>query len=413
MFLRKNNEDIIAGLDIGTTKICAVIAEKRDDGEVRVIGSGIKPSHGIRKGVVVNVESTIESIIDAVNDAEKMSKTDINSVYITITGAHIKSSGARGSVIVSGKDNIINDEDIKSVIDKACNISLPGDMEVIHSLPQEYIVDGQDGIKNPKGMIGTKLDVDVHLISGSVTSERNIIKTVTSSGFDVEGVVVQSLASSIAVLEQEEKDSGVLLIDIGGGTTDFIVFVDGLVRHSEVFAVGGDHITNDISIGLKVSIPIAEKIKKKYGCGLTSMVGKDEDFFIEGTLSADKIRIPRIKLVEIMQLRIEEMISIIAKHVDDYDGLLSAGVVLTGGCCNIPGFEQIVKSKMNIPVRIGKPLDIHGQAEVLNAPEFAAAIGLIKFGLLYGGEGFYYPFLPKNIFKKVASYLEGIFRKKG
>ncbi|MCK9554238.1 cell division protein FtsA [bacterium] len=413
MFLRKNNEDIIAGLDIGTSKICAVVAEKRDDGEVKIIGSGVKPSHGIRKGIVVNVESTIESIIDAVNDAEKMSKTDINSVYITITGAHIKSSGARGSIIISNKDNIINDDDIRSVIDKACNISLPDDMEVIHSLPQEYVVDGQDGIKNPKGMIGTQLDVDVHLISGSVASERNIIKTVTSSGFDVEGVVVQSLASSIAVLKREERDSGVLLIDMGGGTTDFIVFVDGLVRQSEVFAVGGDHITNDISIGLKVSIPIAEKIKKKYGCGLTSMVAKDEEFIIEGALSTDKIRIPRRKLVEIMQMRIEEIISIIAKHIDNYEGLLSAGIVLTGGCCNIPGFEQLVKSKMDIPVRIGKPLDIYGQVEVLDAPEFAASIGLVKFGLLYGGEGSYYSFSPKSIFKKFSSYFGSIFRKKG
>ena len=412
MFGRRSGEDIVVGLDIGTSKICVVVAEKNENGEIKIIGSGIRPSHGLRKGLVVNVESTVESIIEAVADAEKMSKTEIHSVYASITGSHIKSINSRGSTAITSRDGVVTDSDIKRVIDKACEISLPAGKDVIHSLPQEYLVDGQDGIKNPKGMVGNQLDVNVYIIAGSVVSERNIVKTIANAGFEVEGLVVQSLASSMVALKQEERDSGVLLIDMGGGTTDIIVFIDGLVRHSEVISIGGDHVTNDISIGLRVSIPIAERIKRKHACALKSMVGRDEEFFVEGAIGKDKIRMSRKKLAEIVEMRMEEAFGIIKKRVERYEGLLSSGVVLTGGCCNLPGVRELAKSKLKMAVRIGKPLEVSGLAEILDSPVSTTCVGLVKFGFTYGSELKYFSFSPINLLKKVFSYGISLFRRK-
>ncbi|MCK5160662.1 MAG: cell division protein FtsA, partial [Candidatus Aureabacteria bacterium] len=261
-------------------------------------------------------------------------------------------------------------------------------------------------------MVGNQLDVNVYIIAGSVVSERNIVKTIANAGFEVEGLVVQSLASSMVALKQEERDSGVLLIDIGGGTTDIIVFVDGLVRHSEVVSIGGDHVTNDISIGLRVSIPIAERIKRKHACALKSMVGRDEEFFVEGAIGKDKIRMSRKKLAEIVEMRMEEAFGIIKKRVERYEGLLSSGVVLTGGCCNLPGVRELAKSKLKMAVRIGKPLEVSGLAEILDSPVSTTCVGLVKFGFTYGSELKYFSFSPINLLKKVFSYGISLFRRK-
>lgn len=399
----RSGKNIVVGLDVGTTKICAAVAEMDRDRRIRIIGIGTSPSHGLRKGVVVNVESTIESIGRAIDEAEEMSGVEIHSVFAGIAGGHIKSMNSRGVVSISREANEISQADIDRAVNAAKAISIPMDREVIHTIPQGYVVDGQDGIKDPRGMSGTRLEVEVHIITGAITSAQNIINSINRAGFEVEDIVLEPLASSIATLTQEEKDSGVILIDIGGGTSDFVVFTDGAIRHTDILAVGGDHVTNDISIGLKIPIGKAEEIKKKFGCALTELVKESEEFVLPGIVGRAASSMRRRDLAEIIQARMEEVFVLIKREVEKtgYLNLIGSGVVLTGGASLLPGTLDMASKIFQLPTRLGKPRDVSGLVEVLDSPIFATGVGLAQYGFRYRDEGGDHQLQGRNLFNKI------------
>lgn len=400
-----NKNDFVVGLDIGTTKICAVVAQKdSNDGDTpRVIGVGITPSYGLRKGVVVNLESTIDSIEKAIELAEDMARVEIQSVFAGIAGGHIKSFNSRGTVPITHKDNEINSDDVNRVISMAKAISIPIDREVIHTIPQEFIVDGQGSIKDPRGMSGVRLEAEVHIVTGAITSAQNIVKCINRAGFEVEDIVLQPLASSMATLTQEEKDSGVILIDIGGGTTDVVLYLNGAVRHTYVLSLGGDHLTNDIAIGLKIPIGKAEEIKKRFGCARVSMVGEDEEFMLPGVIGRAATRMNRRQLVEIIELRMEEIFDLVKQDIErtGYGELISSGVVLTGGTSLLKGSVEMAQDLFGVPVHLGVPRGVTGLVEVLDSPIYSTGVGLSQYGLKYRERGSPSRFKGRNIFTKV------------
>lgn len=400
-----NKNDFVVGLDIGTTKICAVAAQMDPNNSdiPRVTGVGITPSYGLRKGVVVNLESTIDSIEKAIELAEEMAHVEIQSVFAGIAGGHIKSFNSRGTVPITHKDNEITNEDVNRVISMAKAISIPIDREVIHTIPQEFIVDGQGGVKDPRGMSGVRLEAEVHIVTGAITSAQNIVKCINRAGFEVEDIVLQPLASSMATLTQEEKDSGVILLDIGGGTTDVVLYLNGAVRHTYVLSLGGDHLTNDIAIGLKVPIGKAEEIKKRFGCARVSMVGEDEEFMLPGVIGRAATRMKRKQLVEIIELRMEEIFDLVKQDVErtGYGELISSGVVLTGGTSLLKGSIEMAEDIFGVPVRMGPPRGVSGLVEVLDSPIYSTGVGLAQYGLKYRERGHPSRFRGRNIFTKV------------
>lgn len=381
----RSGKNIVVGLDVGTTKICAAVAEVDRDNRIRIIGIGSSPSHGLRKGVVVNVESTVDSIGRAIDEAEEMSGVEIHSVFAGIAGGHIKSLNSRGVIPIARDSHEITQEDIDRAVNAAKAISIPMDREVIHTIPQGFVVDGQDGIKDPRGMSGVRLEVEVHIITGAITSAQNIVNCVNRSGFEVEDIVLEPLASSIATLTQEEKDSGVILIDIGGGTTDFVVFTDGAIRHTDILAVGGDHVTNDISIGLKIPLGKAEAIKKKFGSALSQNVKDSEEFVVPGVVGRSASSMRRKELAEVIELRMEEIFTLVNREIEKTGllDLIGSGVVLTGGASLMPGGLELASKIFNLPTRLGKPRDVSGLVEVLDSPIFATGVGLTQYGFRY------------------------------
>lgn len=400
-----NKNDFVVGLDIGTTKICAVVAEKdSSDSDIpRVIGVGITPSYGLRKGVVVNLESTIDSIEKAIELAEEMARIEIQSVFAGIAGGHIKSFNSRGTVPITHKDNEITSDDVNRVISMAKAVSIPIDREVIHTIPQEFIVDGQGGIKDPRGMSGVRLEAEVHIVTGAITSAQNIVKCISRAGIEVEDIVLQPLASSMATLIQEEKDSGVILIDIGGGTTDVVLYLNGAVRHTYVLSLGGDHLTNDIAIGLKVPIGKAEEIKKRFGCARVSMVDENEEFMLPGVIGRAASRMKRKQLVGFIELRMEEIFDLVKQDIErtGFGELISSGVVLTGGTSLLKGSIEMAEDIFGVPVRLGTPRGVTGLAEVLDSPIYSTGVGLAQYGLKYRDRGTPPRFKGRNIFTKV------------
>ena len=375
-------DDLIVGLDIGTTKVCAVIGEFTETGRIEIVGIGTAPSDGLRKGVVINIESTLKAVTRAIEAAEMMSGREVNSVITGIAGAHVEGINSRGVVAVSGRDREINDEDVRRVIDAARAVVIPMDREVLHVIPQEFIVDDQGGIKNPLDMIGIRLEAEVHIITGSVTSAQNLLKCVNRAGFRVEDIVLESIASSRAVLSDEEKELGVLMIDLGGGTTDVLVYVDGSPYHTDVVAVGGEQVTSDISIVLKTPAEFAEKLKKESGCCYMPLIDPSEEILLPGVGGWPSASIPRTELCKIIQPRMAEIFSLIREKMmkKGYLNHLRGGVVLTGGGAMMPGAAELAKEIFGVPARIGYPFELGGLVQEYRNPMYSTAVGLVMYG---------------------------------
>jgi cell division protein FtsA len=378
-----NKKDFVVGLDIGTTKICAIVGEVIEAGPnpvIDIIGIGTAPSTGLRKGCVVNIDSTVESITKAIEEAELMAGVEISHVYTGIAGGHIKSFNSNG--IVAIKDKEISESDIQRVIDAAKAVAIPLDREVIHIIPQEYIVDDQDGIRDPIGMSGVRLEAKVHIVTGAVSSAQNIIKCANKAGLNVAEICLEPIASSEAVLTQDEKDLGVVLVDIGGGTSDIAIFKEGALVHTSVLALGGNHITNDIAVGLRTPQPEAEKIKIKYGCALASLIKPDETIEVSGVGGRKSRVLSRRLLAEIIEPRVEEMFSLIRREVEKsgYQNVLSGGMVITGGTTLLEGMPELAEFISELPVKRGVPHSVGGLRDVVNSPKFATGVGLLKYG---------------------------------
>jgi cell division protein FtsA len=372
-------ENIVVGLDIGTTKICCVVGEVSGR-EVNIIGIGTHPSVGLRKGVVVNIESTVESIKKAVEEAELMAGCEISSVYAGIAGGHITGFNSRGIVAIKGTE--ITPADVARVIDAARAVAIPMDREVIHVLPQEYIVDDQAGIQNPVGMAGVRLEAKIHIVTGAVTSAHNIVKCANRAGLDVCDIVLESLASGEAVLTDEEKQLGTALIDLGGGTSDLAIFAGQNIKHTFVLALGGDNLTNDIAVGLRAPLAEAEKIKKKYGNCIAAAIKSDEAIEVPGMGGRNPRRMPRQILGEILEPRMEEIFTLIKREIyrAEMENFISSGVVVTGGTALLEGVTEIAEVVLGLPTRLGKPHNISGLIDVVNNPMYATGVGLVLYG---------------------------------
>jgi len=379
---RSGTREIIVGLDIGTSKIGVVIGEVINN-NLQILGVGISPSKGLRQGVVIDLDEAVKSIEKAVHEAQLTAGVEVTEVIVGIAGDHIRSVNSRGVVAVSRGDHEITQQDVDRVIDAAKAIALPIDREVIHVLPQEFIVDSQTGIKNPVGISGVRLEAEIHIVTGAVTSAQNIVRSVKKVGLDVIGLALEPLASSYSVLDESEKDLGVTLIDMGGGTSDIALFHDGVIRHTAVIGLGGQNITNDIALGLKTPLDQAEQIKRKFGCAYSDLVGKHEAFTVSGLGGRPPKDVLRTTLTQIIQPRMEEIFSLAAKEIkrSDYSELMGAGVVLTGGGSLLEGSVELAEEVFGLPAKIGIPGGYAGLLETVASPIFATGVGLILFGL--------------------------------
>lgn len=378
-----SDERVFVGLDIGTTKIAAVVARLDEYNTLNIAGVGTSPSHGLRRGVIINIEKTVQSIKKALEQAQLMSGCHIDHIYAGIAGDHIRSINSKGVIAVGGKDKIITQNDLDRVVDAAKAIALPMDREIIHILPQEFIVDDQDGIKDPVGMAGTRLECEVHIVTASAASVRNIVNCVKQAGYSVEEIVLEPYASSLAVLNHDELDLGVAIMDIGGGTTDIAVFLDGSIRFTSVLGLGGEHVTNDLSHGLRTPMDQAEEIKKKHGCALQSMVAEDEHVMVSGIHGRAPREIARSVLSAIIEPRMEEMFTMVLSELEKsgvYDSL-AAGIVLTGGASLLPGTTELAERVIGIPAKIGTPIVSGGLVETVKSPIFSTSVGLIQYAV--------------------------------
>lgn len=382
MGLRLRKSNLIGALDIGTTKICAVIAEVRPDG-LKIIGIGKTPSEGLRKGVVVNIDAATQSISRAITEAQSNAGCKIDAVYVGIAGSHIQGFNSQGVVHI--KSGEVSHADLERVVDAAKAMSAPIDREVLHALPQEFIIDGQDGIREPIGMAGVRLEAKIHMVTGAVASAQNIIKCTQRSGLDVNDIVLEQLASSMAVLTEDEKQMGVALIDIGGGTTDLAIFSEGAIVHTAVIAVAGQHLTNDIAIGLRTPPNSAEEIKRNFGCADSELIGQDEVIEVPSIGDRPKRILKRQILGDILQPRVDEILDLIACELQRAGlcEMLASGVVLTGGTTLLPGLVSRAESILAIPARHGYPERLSGLPESLNNPSFSTVVGLLLYGLTH------------------------------
>jgi len=385
---RRSANRLIAGLDIGTSKIAVVVAEVLEDDSVKLIGVGISPSAGMRQGVVINLEQAVRSIEKAVEEAQLTAGIEIDEVTVGIAGEHIHSVNSRGVVAVERSDQEITNQDVKNVIDAAKAIALPVDRKVIHVLPQEYIVDGQEGIKNPVGISGVRLEAEVHIVTGAMTSADNIARSVKRVGLNVNDLVLEPLASSLAVLDKNELELGAALIDLGGGTTDIAIFYDDAIRNTAVVSLGGQNVTNDIALGVRTPLEQAEEIKKKYGCCHKDLVSKNDFFTVPGIGGRGPREVSREGLSSIVQPRMEEIFQLAAKEIkrSEFGDQLGAGIVLTGGGALIEGSVKLAEEIFGLPARIGAPQGFTGMVECASSPVFATGVGLIFYHLSYGGE---------------------------
>jgi cell division protein FtsA len=400
---------IIVGLDIGTTKVCAVVGEARPDG-VEIIGMGSYPSEGLRKGVVINIENTVNSIKEALEEAETMAGCEIGAVYAGIAGGHVKGFNSHG--VIALKEKEVTKKDIERVIEAASAVAIPMDREVMHTLVQEFIVDEQDGIIDPLGMSGVRLEAKVHMVTGAVTSAQNIIKCANRAGLDVCDIILQSLASSEAVLTKEERNLGAALIDFGGGTTDMAVFTKGAIKHTSVLPLGGDNLTYDISVGLRTPKLEAEKIKIKYGCGLSSMIGKDETIEVPGMGGRKPRVLSRQILGEILEPRVEEIFALIYGDLvrSGHEATISSGVVVTGGSAELAGITEMAEQVFNAPSRVGYPQGIIGLVDVVNKPMYATAVGLVLYGSKKKRKDKKFRIRDGNIFNRVMDRMKKWFK---
>jgi len=394
----------IVGLDIGTTKICAIVGDLTLEG-IEIVGIGTSPSHGLRKGVVVNIDATVESIRQAVQEAQLMAGCEINTVYAGIAGGHIKGFNSHGVVAIKNRE--VSEIDIKRVVDQAKAISIPMDREVIHILPQEFIVDDQDGIKDPMGMSGVRLEAKVHIVTGAITSAQNIIRCCNRTGLTVADIALEQLAASEAVLTPDEKEIGVILVDVGGGTTDLAIWHQGSLKHTSVLGLGGDFITNDIAAGLRTPAADAEKIKKKFGCATTQLVGKEETIEVPSVGGRKPRVMPRQLLCEIIEPRVEEIFALVRRECAKagYEDTISSGAVLTGGASLMPGMEELGEQVFEMPVRVGRPMGIGGLVDVVNSPMYATGVGLLIYGSKHRSQR-RFRIRDNNLFQKVTERMK-------
>lgn len=402
-------EELIIGLDIGTSKICAVVGELRPDRIVDIIGIGSHPSVGLRKGVVINIENTVDSIKEAIEEAETMAGCEISSVYTGIAGGHIKGFNSHGVIALKSRE--VTKGDIDRVIDAARAVAIPMDREVIHALPQEFIVDDQAGISDPLGMSGVRLEVKIHIVTGAVTSAHNIIKCANRAGLDVYDIILESLASSEAILGDEERNLGVALLDFGGGTTDLAIFSQGSIKHTSVLTLGGDNLTNDIAVGIRTPFKEAEKIKIRYGCGLSSLIGDDETIEVPSVGGRKPRTISRKLLGEILEPRVEEIFSLVHHEMirSGHDDLVTSGVVATGGSSLLSGVPEILEQVFNMPARVGYPSNVGGLKEIINSPMYATAVGLVLYGAHSQQREKRFRIRDTNIFNRIVSRMKRWF----
>src|SRR5262247_3253784 len=367
------------GLDIGTTKISCIIAEKKAPGELNIVGVGNAPSEGLRRGVVVDLEKTVQSIQRAVDEAERMAGVTVKAVTAGIAGDHIRSINSRGVIAVARKDNAIGAADVDRVVEAAKAIAIPMDREIIHVIPQEFIVDDQDGIQDPVGMSGVRLEAEVHIITGAVTSAKNICRAIQRAGLKVHDLVLEPLASSHAVLGRDERDLGVALLDIGGGTTDVAVFFEGTIRHTAIIPCGGANVTNDLAIGLRTPIDKAEAVKITHGCALAALVSADDGVNVSGVGGRGDREISRHVLASMIEPRMEEIFALANKEVrkNHFAPLIGGGVVLTGGCSLLPGSVELAEQVFEMPVRMGLPRGLGGLSANVSDPRYATGVGLV------------------------------------
>jgi len=409
-----NEDNIFVGLDIGTTKIATVVARLDEHNILNIVGVGTHPSDGLRRGVVINIDRTVESIKKSIEQAELMAGYKIENVFAGIAGDHIRSINSKGVIAVGGKDKVISQSDVDRVVDAAKAIALPMDREIVHILTQEFIVDDQDGIKNPIGMAGTRLECEVHIVTASSASIQNIVNCAQKAGYEVDEIVLEPYASSLAVLDNDELDLGVAIMDIGGGTTDLAIFFDGSIRFTAVVGLGGQNVTADLSHGLRTPMEQSEEIKKKYGFAMQSMIEEDEVIRVPGIHGRAPREISCGVLCAIIQPRMEEIFSLSLNELQRsgmYDSL-GAGIVLTGGASLLPGSVELAEKTLGLPVKVGLPVVKGGLAETVNSPMYATGVGLIQYALSRstenkkedGGKSSF-----EKFFQKIKEYFEDLF----
>ncbi len=371
----------VVGLDVGTTKTCTVICEVNDKGGLEVVGVGSADSKGLRKGVVVNLDGAVSAIKKSVEEAERGAGTAVESVFVGLSGWHIKSFNSQGAVAVLAESREIGKEDIRRVIEIAKAVSLPSDREIIHVLPQEFVVDGQGGIGDPLGLLGAELEVSCHIVTSSTTAAQNIVTAVNRSGLIVADTVLQQLASAESTLSNDDKELGVAVVDIGGGTTDLAIYTQGAIRHTSILPLGGDQITNDIAVGLRTSILEAEKIKRKHGCALSTLVTEEVTFEVSGVAGRQAKSIGKRALCEIIQPRMEEIVALVQEEIKQagYEKFLGAGVVVTGGTAQLEGVIELAEAIFGLPVRLGSPSGLEQVEASLVTPTYSTSIGLVLY----------------------------------
>jgi len=409
---RKIDERLVVGLDIGTSKVLAIVGEISPTGEIEIIGVGHHPARGLRKGVVANIESTVQSIQRAIEEAELMAGCQIYSVFAGIAGAHINSFNSHGVVAIRDKE--VGMSDMERVIEAARALAIPNDQKILHILPQDFVIDGQDGIREPIGMSGVRLEAKVHIITGAVSAAQNITKCIRRCGLEVDDIILEQLASSQGVLTDDEKELGVCMIDIGGGTTDIAVFTDGAIRHTSVIPIAGDQVTNDIAVALRTPTQAAEEIKKKYGCALTQLASGDETIETPSVGDRASRKLARQTLAEVIEPRVEELYGLAQAELrrSGFEELLGSGIVLTGGSSKMEGMTELAEEVFHIPVRKGIPQYMGGLSEVVRSPVYSTGVGLIQFGYNHRGAKLREPETAsgfKTTFERMRSWFQGSF----
>src|ERR1700728_981285 len=410
--LKRSERNLIVGLDIGTSKVVALVGEVGADGSIEVIGLGSQPSRGLKKGVVVNIESTVQSIQRAVEEAELMADCEIKPVYAVIAGSHVRSLNSHGVVAI--RDREVTPGDVEHVIDAAKAVAIPADQRILHVLPQEFIIDGQEGIRDPIGMSGVRLEAKVHIVTGADSAAQNIIKCVQRCGLTVEDVVLEQLASSFAVLTEDEKELGVCLVDVGGGTTDIAVFGNGAIRHTAVIPIAGDQVTNDIAVSMRTPTQYAEDIKIRYACALSQLANTDESIEVPSVGDRPARRLARQTLAEIVEPRYEELFNLIREELrrSGFEEVIAAGIVLTGGSARMEGAIELAEEIFHVPVRLGLPGHVKGLSDVVRNPIYSTGVGLLLYarensaatnrGAVIGGN-------VAGVLTRMKNWLEGNF----
>jgi cell division protein FtsA len=373
----------IVGVDVGTTKICTLVGEVDEERGLRIIGVGVSPARGIRKGVVVNVQEATDAIATSIEKAERISGYAIQSAYVGLAGAHISAINSRGVVAISRGERGVQPADVERALEAARAVAIPVNREILHVIPRGYSVDGDDGVRDPLGMQAYRLEVESHIITGATSSIHNLVKCVQATGVGIDALVLEPLASGEAVLTDVEREMGVVLTDIGGGTTDIAIFIEGSIWHTAVLPTGGEHITNDIAVGLRTPFTTAEELKIKYGQARSQLINPNESVDVAMFGEGERQRIPRQFLSQIIEARVEEIFDMILQEIkrSGYDGLLPAGVVLCGGTAELAGIRDLAREVLNLPVRVGAPQDLQGLVDILGSPAYATSVGLVQWGL--------------------------------